>query len=147
MIVASTVGSAALFALLAGILTQTLGRKLTILTASVVFVAGSVIMGIALSKELLLGKTFISSYFLFPLSLQPVIYLTFHIDSVLLNILTSGCNYIWIFKKSEFSEIVTIQRYYAVPLQKKFKLDKFLQNLFIKTSDFCRMFFKNVIID
>ena len=82
MIVASTVGSAALFALLAGILTQTLGRKLTILTASVIFVAGSVIMGIASSKELLLGKILkilISSYF-FPLYLYNFMSETFNIS-------------------------------------------------------------------
>ena len=49
-------GSAAVFALLAGVLTQNLGRKITILAASIIFVAGSIIMGIASSKEVLLGK-------------------------------------------------------------------------------------------
>jgi len=52
--VASTVGSAAITAFLAGIPTERLGRKITILSASLVFVVGSVIMGLANTKELLL---------------------------------------------------------------------------------------------
>ena len=54
LIVSITIGAAFLFALLSFIPSQTLGRKLTILTASMIFAAGSVVMGIADNKEVLL---------------------------------------------------------------------------------------------
>ena len=54
LIVASTIGAAAVFALLSGVPNQVLGRKLTILAASVIFALGSVVMGVANSKEVLL---------------------------------------------------------------------------------------------
>ena len=43
-----------IFALLSFIPSQWLGRKMTILSASVVFTVGSVVMGIANNKEILL---------------------------------------------------------------------------------------------
>ena len=45
------VGAAWLFSLVAGPFCERFGRKPTILLASVVFTAGSVVMGVALSKE------------------------------------------------------------------------------------------------
>ena len=54
LIVASTIGAAAVFALLSGVPNQLLGRKLTILAASIIFGLGSVVMGVAKSKEVLL---------------------------------------------------------------------------------------------
>ena len=57
LIVAITIGAAAVFALLSGIPNELVGRKITILTASVIFAVGSVVMGVADSKEtLLLGR-------------------------------------------------------------------------------------------
>ena len=51
------VGAAWLFSLVAGPFCERFGRKPTILLASVVFTAGSIVMGVALSKEvaILLG--------------------------------------------------------------------------------------------
>ena len=54
LIVASTIGAAAVFALLSGVPNQLLGRKVTILAASIIFAVGSVVMGVAPSKEVLL---------------------------------------------------------------------------------------------
>eukprot|EP00092_Neocalanus_flemingeri_P039778 GFUD01043318.1.p1 GENE.GFUD01043318.1~~GFUD01043318.1.p1 ORF type:complete len:517 (+),score=77.81 GFUD01043318.1:119-1669(+) len=54
LIVAITIGGAAVFALLSGIPTEKLGRKITILSASAIFAAGSVVMGLAGNKEILL---------------------------------------------------------------------------------------------
>ena len=54
LIVASTIGAAAVFALLSGIPNQLLGRKVTILAASIIFALGSVVMGVANNKEILL---------------------------------------------------------------------------------------------
>ncbi len=48
------VGAAWLFALLGGPACELFGRKPVILSASVVFTAGAVVMGVALSKEVLL---------------------------------------------------------------------------------------------
>ena len=48
-----------MFALLSGIPSQMLGRKVTILAASAIFAAGSVVMGVATNKELLLVGRFI----------------------------------------------------------------------------------------
>ncbi|XP_049954349.1 proton myo-inositol cotransporter-like [Schistocerca serialis cubense] len=53
-IVSATIAAAWVFALMGGWLTDRLGRKPVILVASFVFTAGSVIMGIAPGKELLL---------------------------------------------------------------------------------------------
>ncbi|KAH9508166.1 hypothetical protein Btru_054912 [Bulinus truncatus] len=54
LIVSGTVGAAAVFALFAGFTCDYLGRKITIMIASIVFVAGAVVMGAAQSKEMLL---------------------------------------------------------------------------------------------
>ena len=54
LIVASAIGAAAVFALLSGIPNQLLGRKVTILAASIIFALGSVVMGVANNKEILL---------------------------------------------------------------------------------------------
>ncbi|XP_055883385.1 proton myo-inositol cotransporter-like isoform X2 [Biomphalaria glabrata] len=54
LIVSGTVGAAAIFALFAGFTCDYLGRKITIMIASLVFVAGAVVMGAAQSKEMLL---------------------------------------------------------------------------------------------
>ena len=54
LIVSITIGAAFLFALLSFIPSQWLGRKMTILSASVIFTVGSVVMGIANNKEILL---------------------------------------------------------------------------------------------
>ena len=43
-----------MFALISGVPSQMLGRKITILTASIVFAVGSVVMGVANNKEILL---------------------------------------------------------------------------------------------
>ena len=59
VIVAITIGAAAVFALISGIPSQMLGRKVTILAASAIFAAGSVVMGVATNKELLLVGRFI----------------------------------------------------------------------------------------
>ncbi|XP_078594821.1 proton myo-inositol cotransporter-like [Branchiostoma floridae x Branchiostoma japonicum] len=53
-IVSVTIGAAALFALLGGLLNDAFGRKPVILLASFVFTAGAVVMGAAQSKVLLL---------------------------------------------------------------------------------------------
>ena len=50
LIVAITIGTAAVFALLSGIPNERLGRKITIITASAIFAVGSVVMGVAASK-------------------------------------------------------------------------------------------------
>jgi len=54
LIVAITIGAAAVFALLSGIPNEKLGRKITILIASAIFAGGSVVMGVAGNKEVLL---------------------------------------------------------------------------------------------
>lgn len=54
-IVSGTIGAAAVFAIIAGFCTDYLGRKKTIMIASVVFTIGAVIMAAAPSKEVLLG--------------------------------------------------------------------------------------------
>lgn len=55
LIVSATVGAAALFALIAGYLTDCLGRKKVVMLASVIFTAGAAIMGAAVNKEMLLA--------------------------------------------------------------------------------------------
>lgn len=54
LIVSATIGAAWMFALIGGWLTDKVGRKPVILFASVVFTAGSIVMGLANSKEILL---------------------------------------------------------------------------------------------
>ncbi|CAG5115537.1 unnamed protein product, partial [Candidula unifasciata] len=54
VIVSGTVGAAAVFSLFAGFMCDFFGRKITIMVASVVFVIGAIIMGVAQSKEILL---------------------------------------------------------------------------------------------
>merc|ERR1739838_792018 len=54
LIVAITIGAAAVFALLSGIPNEKLGQKITIISASAIFAAGSVVMGVAGNKEILL---------------------------------------------------------------------------------------------
>lgn len=53
-IVSSTIAAAWMFSLIGGWLTDRLGRKPVILLASIVFTAGSIIMGLANGKEVLL---------------------------------------------------------------------------------------------
>lgn len=55
MVVASTIGSAALFALVGGYLNDTVGRKPVILLASVIFTSGSLCMGFADDKFMLVA--------------------------------------------------------------------------------------------
>lgn len=55
LIVSVTVGAAAVFALVGGVLNDRLGRRPVIMTASIVFTVGAVCMGIAGDKYLLLG--------------------------------------------------------------------------------------------
>jgi SP family myo-inositol transporter-like MFS transporter 13 len=60
IIVSATVGAAAVFALIAGNLTDWLGRKKVVMFASVLFTAGAVVMGIAPNKRILLIGRIIS---------------------------------------------------------------------------------------
>lgn len=53
-IVSATIGAAALFALIAGIITERFGRKVVIMIASFVFTGGAVMMALSNSKEILL---------------------------------------------------------------------------------------------
>ena len=53
-IVSVTIAAAAIFALLGGFLTDFVGRKRTILSASVVFTIGAVVLGVANGKSALL---------------------------------------------------------------------------------------------
>lgn len=55
LIVSATVGAAAVFALIAGFLTDCLGRKKVVMIASVVFTGGAVLMGVSQNKEMLLA--------------------------------------------------------------------------------------------
>ena len=62
LIVSATVAAAWLFALIGGPLNEYLGRKLTILTASVIFTSGGIVMGLSGSKEMLLiGRLIVGS--------------------------------------------------------------------------------------
>ncbi|WAR25276.1 MYCT-like protein [Mya arenaria] len=54
LIVSATVGAAAIFALIAGYLTDWIGRKKVVMFASVIFTGGAVIMGASVNKEMLL---------------------------------------------------------------------------------------------
>ncbi|KAK7482777.1 hypothetical protein BaRGS_00025943, partial [Batillaria attramentaria] len=53
-IVSATIAAAALFALIAGVTCDAIGRKKTIMIASFVFAVGAVVMGVAPDKEVLL---------------------------------------------------------------------------------------------
>ena len=53
-IVGATIGAAAVFALIAGFLTDWLGRKKVVMLASVIFTIGAVVMGASPDKEILL---------------------------------------------------------------------------------------------
>ena len=53
-IVSATVGAAAVFALIAGYLTDLIGRKKVVMLASVIFTAGAIVMGASPGKEVLL---------------------------------------------------------------------------------------------
>jgi MFS family permease len=55
LIVSGTIGAAAVFALIAGAVGDGLGRKKTIMIASVIFAAGAIVMAVAPSKEVLLA--------------------------------------------------------------------------------------------
>jgi SP family myo-inositol transporter-like MFS transporter 13 len=55
LIVSATVGAAALFALIAGYLTDCLGRKKVVMFASVIFTGGAVLMAVSPGKEVLLA--------------------------------------------------------------------------------------------
>lgn len=54
LIVSATVGAAAVFALIAGFLTDLIGRKKVVMIASVIFTIGAAVMGAAPQKEVLL---------------------------------------------------------------------------------------------
>ncbi|KAL8563775.1 hypothetical protein ACOMHN_058290 [Nucella lapillus] len=58
-IVSGTIGTAAVFALIAGFACDWVGRKKTIMLASFVFAVGAIIMAVADSKEVLLGGRFV----------------------------------------------------------------------------------------
>lgn len=60
LIVSATVGAAAVFALIAGNLTDWLGRKKVVMFASVLFTAGAVVMAMAPGKEILLVGRMVS---------------------------------------------------------------------------------------
>lgn len=59
-IVSATVGAAAVFALIAGNLTDYIGRKKVVMLGSVLFMAGSVVMATAPGKEVLLVGRMVS---------------------------------------------------------------------------------------
>jgi len=62
LIVTSTVAFAWAFSLIAGPVSERFGRKPTILTASVVFTAGAAVMGVAISKEvLMIGRALVGA--------------------------------------------------------------------------------------
>ncbi|CAM1300375.1 SLC2A13 (predicted) [Pycnogonum litorale] len=54
LVVSVTIGAAWLFALIGGFLTDALGRKPVILLASFIFTAGSILLGLAINKSMLL---------------------------------------------------------------------------------------------
>lgn len=54
LIVSATVGAAAVFALVAGFLTDLIGRKKVVMLASVIFTIGAAVMGASPNKEVLL---------------------------------------------------------------------------------------------
>lgn len=60
--VSITVGFAALFSLIGGVLNPWMGRRLVILLASLVFFAGSVLLAAAVNKEMLLiGRSIVGA--------------------------------------------------------------------------------------
>ena len=54
MLVAITVGFAAVFSLLGGVFNNWSGRRVVILTASLIFLVGSVLLAVAYNKYMLL---------------------------------------------------------------------------------------------
>ena len=54
LVVSVTIGAAAVFAFLGGFLNNWLGRKPVILTASLVFTAGAIVLGVAYNRIMLL---------------------------------------------------------------------------------------------
>lgn len=54
LIVSATVGAAAVFSLIAGFLTDWMGRKKVVMAASVIFTGGAVLMALSSGKEMLL---------------------------------------------------------------------------------------------
>lgn len=62
LIVSVTVGAAAVFAIVGGVLNNIIGRKPVIITASLVFIIGSVVLGLATDKYMLLvGRIIVGS--------------------------------------------------------------------------------------
>ena len=55
LIISVTIGTAALFALVSGVINSLLGRKGAMLIGSVIFVSGSLILSLAHNKETLLA--------------------------------------------------------------------------------------------
>ena len=55
LIISVTIGTAALFALISGVINSVLGRKGAMLIGSVIFVSGSLVLALAQSKETLLA--------------------------------------------------------------------------------------------
>lgn len=74
IIVSATVGAAAVFALIAGHLTDWLGRKKVVMFASILFTAGAVVMGISPNKRILLIGRIISGTGLGNVSFHLIIY-------------------------------------------------------------------------
>lgn len=60
LVVSATVGAAAIFSLLAGNLTDWIGRKKVVMIASVLFTAGAVVMATAPGKIVLIVGRFVS---------------------------------------------------------------------------------------
>ncbi|CAK9294792.1 unnamed protein product [Gordionus sp. m RMFG-2023] len=57
-IVSATIGAAIIFALIGGILNDIIGRKMTIMIASIIFISGSMCLAFALSEvSLIIGRT------------------------------------------------------------------------------------------
>ncbi|CAD5117480.1 unnamed protein product [Dimorphilus gyrociliatus] len=54
LIISVTVGAAAIFAMIGGVINEKFGRKRTILVASFVFTLGSLLLGVSFNKEMLL---------------------------------------------------------------------------------------------
>ncbi|CAG5116892.1 unnamed protein product [Candidula unifasciata] len=73
LIVASTVGSAAIFSLFSGIVADAIGRKGTIMVSAVIFTIGGVCMGVAAGPEMIiLGRFIVGAAIGFVSSVVPV---------------------------------------------------------------------------
>ena len=55
LIISVTIGTAALFSLISGVINSILGRKGAMLIGSIIFVSGSLILSLAQNKETLLA--------------------------------------------------------------------------------------------